>query len=57
MTFKEKIDVIANAIKQAIALAAINIFAFTFDGQWLYAAIAVDCIVLGYDIKSLLGSK
>ena len=53
----ETIDKCGNIIKQGIALAAINILGFVYDGQWLYAAIAVDLLVLGYDIKSLVDSS
>lgn len=54
MSLKEKLETVCYSLKQVIALAAVNAFAFVYDGQFLYAAIAVDILVLGYDIKAIL---
>lgn len=44
---------LVSACKQLIGLVFVNAIAFYFDGQWIPVAVAVDLLVLGYDLKSL----
>lgn len=38
-------------------MVAVNAIGFYFDDKWLYASIAIDILVLGYDVKGILGNK
>ena len=44
-------------ILQSIALVAINIMAFIFDGQYIPMAIGIDALVLGFNIRDMIPMK
>lgn len=44
-------------IKQAIALVSVNYLAYVYDGQFLFLALGLDALVLGYDLKTLVSGK
>lgn len=46
-------DKINSLIKQAIALVSVNVLAYVYDGQFLWLAIGLDALALGYNIKDL----
>jgi hypothetical protein len=41
-------------ILQSIALVAINVLAFVYDGQYVPLAIGVDALVLGFNLRDLI---
>ncbi|MGD6808563.1 MAG: hypothetical protein ACQCN3_02580 [Candidatus Bathyarchaeia archaeon] len=51
------IDKIGSVIKQGIALVSVNVLAYVYDGQFLWLAIGLDALALGYNIKDLRATK
>jgi predicted nucleic acid-binding protein len=49
----KKIDKISSLLKQAVAIISVNMLAYVYDGQFLWLAIGLDALVLGYNIKDL----
>lgn len=44
-------------ILQSIALVCLNILAFTYDAQFVYMAIGIDALVLGFNIRDMIPVK
>jgi hypothetical protein len=44
-------------IKQSIALVSVNVLAYVYDGQFLWLAIGLDALALGYNINDLKKAK
>lgn len=50
---KALIGKLDSLLKEGIALIAVNALAWKYDGQFLWLAIGLDALVLGYNIKDL----
>jgi hypothetical protein len=51
------IEKFGSIIKQGIALISVNVLAYVYDGQFLWLAIGLDALALGYNINDLKKAK
>lgn len=47
------VQMVCDTVLKGVALVGLNVLAIIYDSNWLYVAVGIDALVLGYEIRGL----